>query len=247
MSVSRHVVTTSVATEQAAPRVLGRRRLPAFSVAVIVGYFLLGVVPFWPVYPGISQRPFGTFPDYTLSVWFSGWVSHALAHGLNPFFSDAIYAPTGVNLAQNTESPLLGLMTAPIAMIASPMVRVNLLMVLAMPISAGATFVVLRKWQVWSPAAALGGLIYGFSPYMVGQSLSHVVLIFLPLPPVIALTVVSILQRRGSPHRLGVPARPPRGGSFEPGWKWSDQSADWRTDLVPVMSCRPQLVTTAGP
>ena len=204
MSASLHVVTAPVPAEQAAPVVLARRGLPASSVAVIVGYLLLGVVPFWPVYPGISQRPFGTFPDYTLSVWFSGWVPHALAHGLNPFFSNAIYAPTGVNLAQNTESPLLGLMTAPLALFASPVVRVNLLMVLAMPVSASAAFVVLRKWQVWTPAAALGGLIYGFSPYMVGQSLSHVVLIFLPLPPFIALTLVSILQRRGSPHRLGV-------------------------------------------
>jgi peptidoglycan/LPS O-acetylase OafA/YrhL len=73
-----------------------------------------------------------------------------------------------------------------------------------MPVSATAAFVVLRRWQVWSPAAALGGLLYGFSPYMVGQSRDHIELIFVPLPPFIALTVVSILQRRGSPLRLGI-------------------------------------------
>jgi hypothetical protein len=170
---------------------------------VFVVYLLIGIVAFWPVYPGISQHPFGSF-DFLQTVWFLGWVPHALAHGLNPFFSNAIYVPTGVNLAQNTSTPLLGLITAPFAPVFSPLVRANLLMVLAMPISATAAFVVLRKWQVWGPAAALGGLVYGFSPYMVGQSISHLELIFVPLPPFIALTVASILQNKGSSRRLGV-------------------------------------------
>ena len=77
-------------------------------------------------------------------------------------------------------------------------------MVLAMPISATAAFVVLQKWHIWGPAAALGGLAYGFSPYMVGQSLGHISLVFVPLPPVIALTLVSIVNKRGSPVRLGI-------------------------------------------
>jgi len=178
-------------------------RVP-LSVFVIVVYLSIGIVAFWPVYPGISQHLFGVEGDYTQSVWFLGWVPHALAHGLNPFFSNAMFAPTGVNLAQNTSSPLLGLITAPFALVFSPVVRANLLMVLGMPVSATAAFVVLRRWQVWGPAAALGGLIYGFSPYMVGQGLAHVELIFVPLPPFIALTVASILQRRGSPRRLGI-------------------------------------------
>jgi hypothetical protein len=173
-------------------------------VLVIVGYFLIGLVAFWPEYPGISHNLFGITGDFTQSVWFLGWVPHALSHGVDPFFSNAMFVPTGVNLAQNTESPLLGLVSAPLALTFSPLVGTNLLMVLGMPVSATAAFVVLRRWNVWRPAAALGGLIYGFSPYMVGESLAHVELIFVPLPPLIALTITSILQRRGSPRRLGL-------------------------------------------
>ena len=77
-------------------------------------------------------------------------------------------------------------------------------MLVAMPVSAAAGFAVLRKWEVWLPAAALGGLIYGFSPYMVGQQLAHVELLLVPLPPLIAWTVASVLQRKGSPRRLGI-------------------------------------------
>ena len=76
------------------------------TALVIVMYLVLGIVAFWPVYPGISQRLFSHEADYSLSVWYLDWIPHAIAHGLNPFFSNSIFVPTGVNLAQNTESPL---------------------------------------------------------------------------------------------------------------------------------------------
>ncbi|MGH9078559.1 MAG: hypothetical protein ACRDYE_00485 [Acidimicrobiales bacterium] len=171
---------------------------------MVATYFVLGLVAYWPVVSEISHHIFSGEGDLTLTVWYLGWVPHALTHGLNPFFSNAMFAPTGVNLAQNTEAPLLGLIAAPFTLAFGPLVSTNLFMVLGMPISATAAFVVLRKWQVWGPAAALGGLIYGFSPYMVGQSLAHPVVSFVPLPPFIVMTVVSILQRRGPPRRLGI-------------------------------------------
>jgi hypothetical protein len=176
----------------------------ALSPAVVATYFVLGLIAYWPVLPGISNRLFGQTSDYVLSAWFIGWVPHAIAHGLNPFFTNSMFVPTGVNLAQNTASPLLGLLGAPLTEAFSPLVSTNVLMVVAMPLSATAAFVVLRKWSVWLPAAAIGGLVYGFSPYMVGQATDHVVFTFVPIPPFIALTIVSILQRKGSPWRLGI-------------------------------------------
>ncbi len=172
-------------------------------MAVVIGYFLIGTIAFWPVFP-ISGRPLGAGGDFALALWLLAWVPHALAHGLNPLFSNAMYVPTGINIAENTASPLLSLITSPLALVASPLVRANLLTIVAMPTSATAAFVVLRKWQVWQPAAALGGLIYGFSPYMVGQSLGHISLFFMPVPPFIALTVASILGHQGPPRRLGI-------------------------------------------
>ena len=187
-----------------APRVSSAWRRPGSSLVVVVVYLLIGTAAYWSMLPGISQHLFGFDPDFTQAMWFMAWVPHAIGHGLNPLFSNAIYVPRGVNLMESASSPLLGLFTAPFALVVNPVVRANLLLLLAMPVSATAGFVVLRRWQVWVPAAALGGLIYGFSPYMVGQTLEHVELTFLPLPPFIALTVASILQNRGSPRRLGI-------------------------------------------
>ena len=203
MAVYEVIGTRQPAGQTASGQSAHRKVLP--TAIVIVSYVLIGIVAFWPVFPGLSQRLFGDDSDFTQSVWFLNWVPHALTHGLNPFFSNSLFVPTGVSLAPNTSSPLLGLISAPFAPVLSPIVRANLLMVLGMPVSAIAAFVVLRRWEVWLPAAALGGLIYGFSPYMVGQgSWGHVELLFVPLPPFIAFTVVSILQRSGSPRRLGI-------------------------------------------
>ena len=200
---TQQVGTVPRTADQAASKPHALRKLLP-SAFVIVVYFLIGVIAFWPVYPGISQRLFSSDSDFAQSVWFLDWIPHALSHGLNPFYSNAIFVPTGVNLAQSTESPLLGLLTAPFAAVLSPVVRANIVLLLGMPASATAAFVVLRRWKVWHPAAAIGGLMYGFSPYMVSQGIGHLELIFVPLPPLIALTVVSIMQGSGSPRRLGI-------------------------------------------
>jgi hypothetical protein len=180
------------------------RQTVAPVAVVVVSYFIIGCAAFWPVVPGFSHHLLSRYNDLGLTSWFIGWVPHALLHGQNPFFSRYLFVPDGVNLAQNTEAPLLGLVMAPVTLMFGPVVSTNLLMVFSMPLSATAAFVVLRKWRVWIPAAALGGLLYGFSPFMLGQADAHPVFIFAPLPPFIALTVANIIQRRGSPRRLGL-------------------------------------------
>jgi hypothetical protein len=186
------------------PKTSADWRRVLIPASVVASYLALGVVAHWPVLPDISSRQFGRTADYALSAWFIGWFPHAIAHGLNPFYSNAMFVPTGVNLAQNTEGQLLGLLGAPVTAAFGPLFTTNLLMVLAMPVSATAAFLVMRKWNVWLPGAALAGLLYGFSPYMVGQGSDHVVLAFVPIPPFIALTIASILQHKGSAWRLGV-------------------------------------------
>ena len=175
------------------------------SLLVVAGYAVIGVLAFRPVAAAFSSRLNGPPQgDTILFAWFIGWVPHALFHGLDPLFSHAILVPHGVNLLVNTSSPLLGLLTAPVTVLFGPVVSTNVLTLAAMPVSATAAFVVLRVWKVWLPAAALGGLLYGFSPYMVGESIAHPEFTFVPLPPFIVLVTVLVFQRKGSPRTLGI-------------------------------------------
>ena len=93
LSQSRGIVIPS--TPSTTPHQVAPRRRPVHpSIVMIVGYLLIGIVAFWPVYPGGSVRP-----------------------------------------------------------VLSPVVRTNLLMVLSMPVSATAAFVVLRKWDISAASA----------------------------------------------------------------------------------------------
>ena len=169
-------------------------------------YSILGLAAFWTDLWHISRVIFSaaTLGDPELSLWEISWEHYALLHGLNPFFSHAMFVPGGLNLAMNTGTPLLGFVTTPLALFLGPVTILNLIAVAAMPISATAAFFVLRKWNVWLPAAAIGGLVYGFGPNTVGQNLDlHIYLTFIPLPPLIAATVVSIIQHREISWRRG--------------------------------------------
>jgi len=201
---------TATTNTRAGTETLSNRRRSAaprrwfFPGCVILVYLALGMIAYWPVRPWSSTQIFGSGGDSVLAMWFLAWIPHSLAHVLNPWFSNSIFVPQGVNLSQNTEGPLLGLLTVPFAPKLGPVARANLLMELAMPISAASAFLVLRKWRVWGPAAAVGGLLYGFSSFALGQGLGHLVLIFLPLPPLIAMTVVAIVRGESSQRRLGI-------------------------------------------
>jgi hypothetical protein len=167
-----------------------------FSVAV---YSALGLIAYWPAWPGDPARVVGCpCGDASESAWFLAWTPHAIVHGFNPFFTTAINHPVGINLAANATMPLLGLLALPVTLTAGPVASLNLLLWAAFPLSAGAMYFVLRRWTEWAPAAFVGGLLYGFSPYMVGQGRLHLNLVFVPLPPLIFLALYELFVRRES-------------------------------------------------
>ena len=182
----------------------GWLRRHRFSVTVFAVYLTLGVIAYWPELSNPSGRLVSqVYGDPSQMVWFFGWTAHALATGHNPFFSAAANAPYGLNLAQLTSVPLLGVLFAPVTLLAGPVASVTACFVLAMPASAASAYVVLRRWKVWAPAAALGGLAFGFSPYMVNEGSQHMNLVFLPLVPLIVATVVELFNRPRRPLRCG--------------------------------------------
>lgn len=127
-------------------------------------------------------------------VWFLASAAHSVAHFENPLLSSWINVPTGVNLADMTSMPLVGLLFSPITLLFGPILAFNAVMSFAFFSSATAMMLVARRWITWLPAAFLAGLIYGFSPYMVGQvSGGHLFLVLTALFPVMFLVLSEIL------------------------------------------------------
>jgi hypothetical protein len=193
-----------------APSLPGKARSPlrALAEAGAAGavYLVLACLLYWPATPfGTGHLPGCACGDPEQQTWFLAWTSHALTHGLNPFFTQYINAPRGANLAIDTAMPLLGVLGTPITLLAGPVATFNLLLKLGLAASGASMFWVLRRYTSWWPAAFAGGLLFAFSPYLAGQAVRHVFLSFVPLVPLfIPLLDDWLVSRRRSPLRSGL-------------------------------------------
>lgn len=188
-----------------APGTLRRSGGVAGATVAIGLYLLLAVVLFWKVWSGGPASVSELGGDQYAFMWLLEWTPFALTHGHSPFFSNYANYPLGVNLLTNTGIQLLGLLASPITWLWGSVASFNLLMTLAMPASATAGYFLALRWVSWRPAAFIGGLLYGFSPYEIGQSAGHLDLTFIVLPPLVLLVVheICVVQRR-SERLMGV-------------------------------------------
>jgi hypothetical protein len=201
---SGSVPPRSVPPRSVPPRSVPPRWVPlAEDAAVVAAFSLLAVVCYWHAWTGGIGSTAQANGDVADTIWFLRWVPFAIGHGLNPFFSDYANYPHGVNLLVNTSVPLLGALAAPVTLLAGPVASYNLLATLALAGSAASAYFVVRRWVTWRPAAVACGLVYGFSPYEIGQGEGHLNLMFVVLPPIILLVLHDLCTGRGSPWWRG--------------------------------------------
>ena len=137
-------------------------------------------------------------------LWFLAAPAQALAHGHSPLLTHAAFAPGGVNLLDNPGVLGLGVVLAPLTLVAGPVVALNVALTAAAPLAALSCAILLRRWVSW-PAAAAGALAFGFSPFVAGNlAVAHLQAGFLALLPVMALCFDELLVRqRFSPVACG--------------------------------------------
>ena len=177
--------------------------------ACLLAFAIVAVLLYLPTGPFDNSRlPGGGFYDPALTVWLLEWTPFALIHGHNPFWTTYINYPTGADLAKTNPAPLLGVFAAPLTILVGPVASYNFLLRLALFSSASSMFFILRTWCQRPWAAFLGGLLYGFGPYLSGQAHGNgaqLQLAFSPLLPVIiwCLYDLAIAQKRHS-VRMGL-------------------------------------------
>ena len=170
-------------------------------------YLVLSVGVWWHVW---STHPTSVTTcgcgDSSLFTWFLEWPAYAISHGLNPLYSTAMFHPGGVNLLANTSELGIGVVLAPVTWLFGPVATLNVALTLAPALSALAMFVLLRRWVAWAPAAFAGGLLWGFSPFvLVSLSDAHLMNGMLVVPPLVVACLDELLVRqRRRPVRMGV-------------------------------------------
>ena len=182
-------------------------RLLGPALAAGTAYLFLSLFLWWNVW---SSHPTSTAVcgcgDSAKFTWFFGWVAHTFAHGLDPFYSTYLYHPHGVNLLADTSSTAVGIVLAPITWAFGPIATLNVALTLSPVLSALSMFVLLRRWTRWAPAAFIGGLVYGFSPFVIVSLTSGWVdFTLLAIPPLCALCLDELLIRqRWRPLATGI-------------------------------------------
>jgi hypothetical protein len=181
----------------------GHRR----TVALAAPYYLLAAlaVTLWLWRDPASRTVAGNPYDADQLAWFFRYDATAIAHGHLPaLITTAMNAPRGVNVMWNTFMLLPGVLLTPVTVLLGPQTALNVFMTAGFAGSSLAMFAVLRRWDVSTPAAALGGAVYGFSPAVLHSAIGHYDLQFAVLPPLIIHVAMRLATGRAGPVRGGL-------------------------------------------
>jgi hypothetical protein len=174
--------------------------LAAFAIFLLLAIVLLDR-GLWSL-PGTLY--IGRETDPPQSMWFFKWWMYSLTHGLNPFITDIVWAPSGINLAWTTFVPLPAWISFPLQLTVGEPAAYNIIVTFAMPLAAFAAFLLCARVSGKFWPSMLGGYIFGFSPYILGEMLGHLCLIAIFPVPLIALAALKRLDGAISARRFAV-------------------------------------------
>lgn len=141
--------------------------------------------------------------DCVQGAWFLGWVAFAVAHLWDPLVTTYISPPGHpIGLMWNDAAPLLGILLAPVSLTAGATFAYNVGITGGLALSAWSASMAIRRVTQHPGPAWLGGLVFGFSPWSLGEAWSgHLFLVNLWLIPIFFLLLVEVM---GVDRRAGV-------------------------------------------
>ncbi len=212
--MERPVPAPAASVASAAPRtipspsrpwpVLRRSGWPALAVAV-ASYLALAVGVFWNVWAATPSAVM-TCPctDAGRTAWYLAWTAHALSHGQAPWYSSALFHPRGFDTLVDTSVPALGVVAAPLTLALGPVVAMNMLSTVTPVAAALAMRWALGRFGLGGPARWLGGLWFGFSPFVLVQlAFGWLDLAFVALVPLAAVAALAAVRPGGRQRLAG--------------------------------------------
>jgi hypothetical protein len=176
--------------------------LISLLISLYLSWHLLGDLP--------NRMVAGNPADIRLFIWYLEHDSQSVLHAHDPLFFTTMNAPAGVNAMWNTSLLLPGLIMTPVTLLAGPLASYNVLFVLALATGPLCAFGLLRRFAGSVPAAALGALVFGFSPAVLASGLGHINLVLTGLMPIALLLADDLVTGR----------RDPLPGGRHWGWPW---------------------------
>jgi len=162
---------------------------------LLAAYLAAGVVATWPLATYVTGRHLPAVRDVAGYVWDLWWTAHQVVHLGNPWFTDHMAAPVGIQLGYTTTMPLVGLIMTPVTLAFGPAVSFS---VVAILLPGLCCYVMYRAARLWlrAPGAIAAGALFGLSSMLTWQDWYHLNIaagtLFLPM----TLEAVIRLRRR---------------------------------------------------
>jgi hypothetical protein len=162
---------------------------------VFSAYFLITV---FMTYPAITlfHRTYAEPMDPLGSIWELWWLRFSFHNHIAVSPMRLVAVPFGVTLDIYKADPLYGLTRRALTLVFTETVTYNVLLLLFYTAAAVACYYLVRHLTDSRPAAAVCGVIFAFSPYMLAHGKEHLSLLATGWIPLFALLVVRAWKSR---------------------------------------------------
>jgi hypothetical protein len=139
------------------------------AAAMLIIYGVLTVVMTWPVTAQLSTHLAGGRDDLMTHQWTFWWIKQALLHGQNPYYTQQIFYPQGVTLLYHNIAWFNIGLWLPLQAVLGGTAAYNVIFLATFTLNSFAMYLLVREWTGNLAAAWVGGLIYGFWPFIQSQ------------------------------------------------------------------------------
>ena len=154
------------------------------AALVLLAYGFLSVVMTWPLAARLATHvPAGDGGDVWVHQWTLWWLKRCVTQGLDPFHTDLLFYPDGVSLTSHNIAWVNFALWLPLQALLGNYAAYGLMYIGLLALNGFAMYLLAREWTGSPTAAFVGGLVYGFWPYVLSQS-GHpnmIVILWLPL------------------------------------------------------------------
>jgi hypothetical protein len=156
----------------------------ARQLTLLICYLAAGVAATWPRATYLAgQLPY--MRDSAAYVWGFWWMARRVSHLANPWVTNHMAAPVGVQLGYHTLMPLPGLLLTPVTLVFGPSASYNLLVIVVPGLLCYAMYRAARLWLPSQTGAIAAGAFFGLSAMLAQEDWYHVNIavgaLFLPL------------------------------------------------------------------
>lgn len=152
-----------------------RPRTRRSDLYAALGYLACALFVTARIWRDLAHRRVEINSDHSQFIWFLRHAVRVVTQGVDPFATNMINVPDGVNLMANTAALGLTVPMVPVTMLLGPEVSFVLLLMIGLTGTAFGWYYVFSRHLVESRlAAAIGGGFCGFAPGMISHANGHI-------------------------------------------------------------------------